>query len=137
MKRLCTTTDQIQAHLISNRLAAQGIAAEVRDTHTAALYGSAFPASIWVLNDADWDQAVAVFDQYRREEQHTQVDRMPVTGSAHCAECGYDLRGHHGEGRCPECGREFRMSRACPACAEAVPDNFDICWNCGAAMDED
>ena len=26
--------------------------------------------------------------------------------SNHCGRCGYDLRGHTGEGRCPECGEE-------------------------------
>lgn len=29
---------------------------------------------------------------------------------------------------------EARASRACRACGEMSPGNFDLCWNCGAAL---
>lgn len=33
-----------------------------------------------------------------------------------------------------EAAGESRASRACRACGEESPANFDLCWNCGAAL---
>ena len=54
-----------------------------------------------------------------------------------CPKCGYDLRGHSGDTTCPECGDRLTAKatdRQCPRCHEAVPRDFEICWNCGADL---
>ncbi len=70
----------------------------------------------------------------------TRLDGMDDVPT--CRDCGYDLRGHSGDGECPECGYPYRTGEAarepdtaCPQCASLIPASFDTCWNCGASTD--
>jgi hypothetical protein len=98
-------------------------------------------AQVYVSDDTDMQEAAEVLQQFLEDGY--------VSRGAQCDGCGYDLRGHTGEGKCPECGRRFQLraagaavssaaadseSSTCPSCGEDVPPNFQCCWNCGEAM---
>ncbi len=88
--------------------------------------GGAPSVSIWVKDANHMLQAREIF----REVQVQQTELR-------CPRCGYELRGHSGEATCPECGEDTTAKapdRPCPQCHEAVPHDFEICWNCGADL---
>ena len=90
--------------------------------------GGSLLVTIWIADDADPMLARQIVD---REKNRTVEN--------HCPGCGYDLRGHSGETRCPECGRAVRApvtSMTCPKCSELSPGTFDVCWKCGADLDD-
>lgn len=87
--------------------------------------------SIWV-EDTDIEIASEIAAGYLKE---LAASIAPTK----CSQCGYDLRGHRLKGKCPECGHAFELPAEvktvdCPACGEEVPGNFEVCWNCGAAI---
>ncbi len=91
------------------------------------LYFGATPSvSIWVKDAEHLPRARELFREVLA--QRTELK---------CVVCGYNLRGHSGEGTCPECGEDTTAKapdRPCPQCHEAVPHDFEVCWNCGADL---
>lgn len=83
---------------------------------------------VWIDDDDDHDKAIAMVRELESEQLVVK-----------CPKCGYDLSGHHGAIRCPECGHSLTAPSpdvACPHCGEDVPADFEVCWNCGAELDE-
>lgn len=88
--------------------------------------GTPMSVGVWIADLADLGRAQEILARLRAS--------IP---DARCPDCGYDLRGHGGFTMCPECGRAITAPPAdvtCPGCGEPVPENFDVCWNCGAHM---
>jgi rubredoxin len=123
------------AQLLIDALRVAGISASRTDAMTLAISPhEAFPAgiwSVWVDDDSD--------TQILQQTLQSFFTKHPFRDSVWtCTNCGYDFRGHDGDGRCPECGNPFRIPPsdvACPHCGEAVPDNFGVCWSCGGNLD--
>ncbi len=89
------------------------------------LYLGGLPSvSIWVKDAARVRDAREILQEV--QAQQTRI---------RCPACDYDLRGHSGKATCPECGKSITAKsgdRQCPRCRETVPQDFEICWNCGA-----
>ena len=89
------------------------------------LYLGGLPSvSIWVKDAARVSDAREIL-------QEAQAQQTTIR----CPACDYDLRGHSGETACPECGKSLTAKSGdhqCPKCGETVPQDFEICWNCGA-----
>jgi uncharacterized protein with PIN domain len=102
------------------------------DTAIGGPHGRTF---VYISEDADMEKVVEILQQFSEEGSPSRGLR--------CDGCGYDMRGHKGEGHCPECGHRFQIRRnelvsesvTCPSCGEDVPSDFDCCWNCGEAID--
>jgi Putative prokaryotic signal transducing protein len=54
--------DPLEAHLLREALAAEGIAAEVRDEFSPVMAGG---VSVWVADEADLPAARAVLEEFR------------------------------------------------------------------------
>lgn len=89
-----------EAQLITDLLAAAGIAARMLNQNAQSVAGEIPPAvagpQVWVVDDDQLGRARALIAEF---------EAGPVPGT-----------------------------RVCPACGEAVPDNFLTCWSCGRAL---
>ncbi len=123
--------DPAEAHLVQALLAEHGIAAIVQGEALWSAAGGlplgpASAPSVWLRDDGDVERAGRLIAAHFG----------PPKNPAHCANCGYDLRGLP-EPRCPECGRPFRRSEpqtpwTCALCGEESEGQFTQCWQCGA-----
>jgi hypothetical protein len=137
MKRLAKMVSWIEAAALCGRLEDAGIRAATTSENSLQGLGIVYgeQPGVWIDDDADIDAALAVYEAFRTDNARVAMI---------CPDCGYDLRGHVDPSgrceprRCPECGRLFRPLPGddvmCPKCSEAVPINFDVCWNCGELM---
>ena len=134
MNKLCEVGSPAVAVEIITRLDEESIPAEVTHNVGAALFGRAnrFTSQnssiIWIRDAKDLHRASEIADDVRS----IQLE------AAHCPGCGYDLKGHFGEGSCPECGGPVNPpdddTVPCGGCGEENPTNFDKCWNCGESV---
>ena len=134
MLRLATMSETVEAAALLAELEAAGIHAVVTHEHspTTLYFGSAMTSIVWVGDASDLDRASEVLRRFESSRPGPRCD------------CGYSLRGHRGETRCPECGRRMLVEprssdgspRTCAVCGETSPPTFEICWNCGDALDE-
>jgi len=122
------------AHLRAHGIAARGVDADHVDDWPINA-----PLPIEIEREADRAEAERLIDAFwqRRRPTILQPDGEPVK----CVACGYDLRGHDGEGDCPECGHPFTTigldESPCPRCSALVPEHFAFCWRCGKSMRSD
>lgn len=129
MHKLVVLQDPVKTAALMQRLDEAGIGAtSTQEQSPANLYlGGAISSAIWVELEQDLRHASEIL----REVQSRCV-------SASCPRCGYSLRGHAGLSACPECAFVITASQAdrmCARCRESVPATFEICWNCGAALE--
>ncbi len=134
MKLLCRVYDHGTARRLIGRLAE----AEIRAFDLQAYSDDdPYSISVWVAHEADIERASSVLEQYDAEGGLTRLEPSEGKDNLKCNSCGYDLRGHCGDGRCPECGLGFLtvpVDVSCPHCSKAVPGNFETCWNCGGRL---
>ena len=68
MKQLFASPDSVQMGLFRSRLAAAGIACEMRNEHLSpAMPGAPFDPELWVLDDAQFAEANALFVAWRQQ----------------------------------------------------------------------
>lgn len=131
MLKLTTLSNVAQAMELCERLRDASIDADVsHDVGVESFHLGWNWINVWIRDDADINLARVIATTFLEETTSR-------TGGNTCLDCGYDLRGHSGEGRCPECGHVFVLPQAdvrCPKCSEDVPANFASCWNCGADL---
>ena len=104
MKQVYLAENPIEAHMVVDLLAEEGIAATVQGENIFAVRG-ALPISyptVWVLDDDDYERARKLALEYDREE--------------YAAPGSEDLP---------------RKPWTCPQCGERIEGHFDACWHCG------
>jgi hypothetical protein len=130
MHRLAEYRDTIPAEALLEQLRAAGIQSTI--TTSVAVRGGLTTGftTVWIEQSDDLADAKRILAAFTEQQS---ADATDLT----CANCGYELTGHHGRGRCPECGHPIRapQERLCPHCGESVPDSFTDCWNCGKTLD--
>ncbi|HEY3246251.1 MAG TPA: DUF2007 domain-containing protein [Phycisphaerae bacterium] len=130
MRRVFSSQNSSEAHLVRGFLEANGIQAVVQGEALSVGHGElpvtpdTWP-SVWVI-DEDFDEATALIARSRGR-----------AARSHCEHCGYDLTGLP-QPRCPECGQPFSKPSTwtCPTCGEQIEEQFTECWNCAAADGE-
>ena len=103
MKCVYTAHNPIDAHLVKGLLEAEGIETVVRGEHLFPLRGiipvtADTNPSVWVVNDADFDQARSTATVY---DQGSLSGPLPPK-SWHCPQCGEGLEGQFTA--CWKCG---------------------------------
>jgi hypothetical protein len=135
MRQLFSTPDFILATDVHAALKNAGIDAEVTDERQGS-YSITTMHVVWVAEDADQravEQIVRAVPGF--EARRPRPTRVSASEELFwCAACKYDLRGQLDDGNCPECGRPYHIVRTvqCPNCRESIPDDFSVCWSCGA-----
>ena len=112
-------------HELMRRLEEASIDANYAKEHNIGEVYLAGPrsVSVWIADENELRQARTILR-----------DVLAQRSRVRCPSCDYDLRGHAGTTKCPECGRDLTAQfpdRQCPHCQEAVPEHFELCWNCG------
>lgn len=89
MKKLTSAASLITINHYKNLLAAEGIAAEIRNEHLGSIFGEmpfteVWP-ELWIQNDLDYDRALQLIDAAIVEESPDKPWR--------CRQCGEDNEG--------------------------------------------
>lgn len=128
MYRFHTMFESPMAYTLVERLNEASIPARLTLERSAAgLYTGITNAIIWLEDESQRDEAAAIHKRLVTEQTEKS-----------CPHCSYSLAGHAGAVNCPECGRPTTAPTPdlrCHACGETVPPTFEICWNCGEAID--
>jgi rubrerythrin len=108
MQQVYSARDDMDANFLKGLLEQEGIACVIQGQMLEGTWGTmpvtsnSLP-SVWV-DEADLARAEPIVAEYvEHERQHAQVGETPP-----------------------------RPTWKCPACGEAVEEQFDQCWNCGA-----
>ena len=103
MKQIYLAQNPIDANLLVDLLAAEGIEAVVQGEHLYAIRGLvpvSYP-TVWVVDDEQYEPARALALEFDRQQQA-------------------------GGGQVP------LAPWVCPSCGERIEGQFDQCWHCGA-----
>ena len=111
MQQIFTARNEMEAHFVQGLLEQEGITSVIEGEALEGAWGNlpltdkALPG-IWV-NEADLARATPIIEEYKLREQRN-ADAPAVAEAA-------------------------RPTWKCPKCGEEVENQFDECWNCGAA----
>jgi rubrerythrin len=142
--------DAVLAAALQQSLDAEGIESQMTTERENAYLGR-MECVVWVPEDADprkvesacqaaWTRQIERQKKQQAERLEKPVTRVSIIDDVlTCAACGYDLRGQVTDGKCPECGHPYRIVgvKICPDCGAEMPSDFEVCWSCGGAENED
>lgn len=87
MKRLLSTMGGPELGLLKSRLEEAGIGCDLRDEQTSqTIHSAAFPAELWILDDGDYAEAVALSKAWQGAPSEAREDWI-------CSGCGEGLGG--------------------------------------------
>lgn len=95
MKRIFTSPDSAEVGLLKNLLLKAGLrCVEVNEQMARTIPAAPFQAELWVENDADYDEAMALMQQWQNPPA--------TTVSWTCSRCGETMGGQFS--KCWKCG---------------------------------
>ena len=74
MKRICSSTGSAEVGLLASTLESAGIACELRnEAISQVMPGAAFAEELWVLNDEDYREALALVAAFQNAGPPPQI----------------------------------------------------------------
>src|SRR5262249_25140602 len=129
--------DTIFATRLQQALENAGIDSDVTIVTRNAYLGT-MEFVVWVDEKAEQNAIDAACAALMAERSSVTITRPATRVSVvdekfTCVSSGYDLRGQVEDGKCPECAHPYYVvhPKQCSACQAEIPDDFDVCWNCG------